>query len=1038
MRIIDKFKVGDTVGYTLEETSGLSYPVTERGLYDEDVLIGLTEAGYKVMDYHGNILMPDGVSIKDLVEVQCTATEDEIQTMLDMEDLVLTEAEATKYFCRDIEITAIELRKPNVEIKTREELVKYLEKVKRQRRLTNTDVDVRPLNAFVAPEALFTLDEYMRDSSVKEYMQIVESRRKLQSVGDFKRLVEFLQNEGLLGETFKAADVKEAYLAWGICGIKTPILDKRVEYGVVASLYDVSETAAAMQKNAGCIVETCLLGKDGTLYTTSGNVNLRECNDFEIEPIKPVKENTYWDLYRKASTWDTEYVPIDCFVPKPAIRTYMRLMDDNGVTYRAKIDTGKMVIMDLRSTIMAQDYLSIKCVDNTYIPIDFAISNFKYQQFMLARIKARDIVKARTITPPVMDSYNLYVNEGVTPESAVNYVAKVLKTDGSPNMDISNEINYTDATDMYRVGPDKSLIKRYNPDGIETSNIDELIDVMLSTREDMIQEGTYLNVSKDDKSAYAQQTRDEIALRPLEKLEFVKMAKEGKVAVGRLGMGIVEDGTVSIDNIAKFLILACERYNNGEINSIERFTDILSRIESEGIFDIKELVKERNAAFRGYLRDRAKLNAERASQCAVATYVTKIFREASNTSVAEQRHYMFECISLDLFNKKTSKAVQVQNAIAEAIREAVDRTSLTLFNKEILKIEAPSTAIKIMFKLILKKATVQGGNGFCEISEVLPLADADITLNIKLRDEVYAAAMNPTMFSVGKLCTLCDWCEMEMTRQAWNLYCLNANITPWEVKPKDGVTIPVYSFAVNYIFNKALEQMPEGFRNRVAQEKAKVNEFATTFLQNSLIQNDLDENLMVYDEATIDGVLSPTTTETADNYYQRFAMHNKSAAARGEYLQKMRLRSDVVYENWAKGIAPYTIDEDVYAPLNGDNTLKNKWLTETMPAVVSAKDAGRVGLTGNSIEIFDIKKRSLQEARAWSSYILGEYKPYTVNIFLGTRIMCVSPKGKKIFEIQNITKEFAVQMAEKGICYQLNAREFLFKTTTGVYCLEIK
>ena len=52
-----------------------------------------------------DILTSEGINIKDMIETPCTATEDEIQMMLDeAAEGVLSEAEATEFFARDIEI----------------------------------------------------------------------------------------------------------------------------------------------------------------------------------------------------------------------------------------------------------------------------------------------------------------------------------------------------------------------------------------------------------------------------------------------------------------------------------------------------------------------------------------------------------------------------------------------------------------------------------------------------------------------------------------------------------------------------------------------------------------------------------------------------------------------------------------------------------------------------------------------------------------------------------------------------------------------
>ena len=62
------------------------------------------------------------------------------------------------------------------------------------------------------------------------------------------------------------------------------------------------------------------------------------------------------------------------------------------------------------------------------------------------------------------------------------------------------------------------MLFRSNPEDYEYGSLDELIDIMCATRDEMENEGKYLVVNKNDNSIEASMVRDEIRERPIEQL----------------------------------------------------------------------------------------------------------------------------------------------------------------------------------------------------------------------------------------------------------------------------------------------------------------------------------------------------------------------------------------------------------------------------------------------------------------------------------------------------------------------------------------
>ena len=72
-------------------------------------------------------------------------------------------------------------------IKTREELIDYLYRCKRLKRYSFNIEDIKPLNSFVAKEALFSCEELAKieNKEIRSLFTVIENRRKLSSYGAY-------------------------------------------------------------------------------------------------------------------------------------------------------------------------------------------------------------------------------------------------------------------------------------------------------------------------------------------------------------------------------------------------------------------------------------------------------------------------------------------------------------------------------------------------------------------------------------------------------------------------------------------------------------------------------------------------------------------------------------------------------------------------------------------------------------------------------------------------------------------------------------
>lgn len=1026
--IRSKFNYEGRVCFVIIKENGLDEPVTLRSLYKVENLQAMCDANYKIYDYHGRIERPDGIFIMDLLEDDPPIIAD-WQVLLDEEEAAMSEAEATEYFTREVAAQGVGFAESSEEIKTRGDLIEYLNKYRSISNAGFSTGDVRPLNSFVARDALFTMEEIITDSTARQYMDIIERRRLIGSYHEYQKLIAFLQKEGKLGQKFEAEDVRRAYMAWGICGIKTKVTSIQYTAGVLPDLLSLRCSEGDTTANSSRVSEWCLVDREGVVHGNDKSVNLMDYDDYSMAPITPIEPDGYDTLMRSVHSWSYDYQLLKCLVTKDKHRTNYILLGDDGAVYRGRFEHDQFIIVNAREAVLVGSFLRIRGCDGVIYTIEDAESSERFRLHCLAAAKVRDIVRSRTLVPPVSSSFELCLREGVSPANAINYAAIEVSDSGKEN-------DFIGADQLYCDGPSDSVVSKYNPRGYEYENIDELIDIFCATRDEMIESGEYMPYNTDDICVDY-----ELANRPVEKLEFARDVKEGRTSVGSFGQGLIVDSEMDNRMYIKLLLLLLD-VQYGKDYPIENKINALNDIEFSNLVNLNSIFMEKHAAYNGFLRDRAELNAKRANQCAAAVYVTKVFREISNQPLDKQRHYLFVCMYLDLFNKKANPAVFAQRNIAECICQAVDTSDMVESDiKRYLKIEAPSIALGVMFRLAAKQSVVsRTSDGRYVVPVVHVIEDVGIyKFDISISSADYDIATDTSNYVMDKICTLYDWCAEEVTGSAWNLYALNANITPWHVIPKIGVTIPVYNFEVNYVYDSTLQSFSEGFREKLAANKARVACLGKIYSSRYLLGStpDIGGISTEYTAENVDMLLNNIVTESVKEYDSRFKLHNKAAAEKGMYLKAMRLKSDVAYENVADSVGVVPLTEDIYEKITDDGGNK-VWLTSIdVEKISGGKTAAGITAAVNMVEEFNEGEQTYEELLSRSQIVFGSFVPKAICRVIGTRMLYVMENGSNTVELSNLTKDQADAFVSDGIFYQLGAREYLISTGYKKYKLSI-
>ena len=190
-----------------------SYPVLIEALGNTIILPELIAGGWSLMELP-LALAKNGTPLESLPKAEWTSAL-EAQYGQDMYDMLGTPMpmdERRKFLYRGTKVTAFATM-PSYKYNTREEFLSYLQSI----RAGVPDEDYLPLNCLVAPNARFTIEEFIMPDN-RTNVAAIASRRNM-SFTRYTKLVAFLKQNGL-GETFTAKDFLLTYHKWGIDGVQ--------------------------------------------------------------------------------------------------------------------------------------------------------------------------------------------------------------------------------------------------------------------------------------------------------------------------------------------------------------------------------------------------------------------------------------------------------------------------------------------------------------------------------------------------------------------------------------------------------------------------------------------------------------------------------------------------------------------------------------------------------------------------------------------------------------------------------------------------
>lgn len=211
-------------GMNIEDGSE-SYPIRIESLHTPIILDTLMVEGWELYGLPFDLRMGN-TKLEDLPKVNyadANITEQQEQDMIDTMAIRYKEVDLKAKLVKS-PVNYLQFQKSNNLIKTREDLIKFLEGTVGEDRDLSTPTTYMPLNSFVDPSVLLTPEEYFSSENIK-IRNLIEKRRTL-SFKSYSRLAEFLIQVGL-NPDYKAKELVDMYFSWGICGIKFDAFERK-------------------------------------------------------------------------------------------------------------------------------------------------------------------------------------------------------------------------------------------------------------------------------------------------------------------------------------------------------------------------------------------------------------------------------------------------------------------------------------------------------------------------------------------------------------------------------------------------------------------------------------------------------------------------------------------------------------------------------------------------------------------------------------------------------------------------------------------
>lgn len=1042
MKLTSKLMVdGKHVGY-LSDDGGTLFPLLKQLLHTKLYFHTLLDAGYKFYSYDPDTIEdPLGRPIVNLPEME--ASEEHKEWFELQQEQALTDryedSYCSKYYSFKTQ-SAIEFRKESsYEINTREELEDYLMSQNEFYKDNLHFLDVRPLNAFVNPEALYSIDEIVSKQNVKFFYNIIQNRHSLGGFSAYSDLVKWLVEKGELKSTNPTPEeFLKAYYAWGVDGIKDTCVERMFKPNVDISFNRTDENIFNVNLLENRTKEYCLVDSSQYLYNGKIKEDIADIIEFKRERIVTPNPGELM-LLKRTNTGLYDYKVLECWVSHPEDRMYFKFYTEEGYMYSVKVSLDNFMISSNDNAITVNTNFSIASIvpDIVYsINECNNINEYFINNCIVA--KATSMIKSRIKKAPFNSNFDMLVADGVTiPAAAIDTCVMTYR--GNKSFVSNSKVLGKDEKKLFCLDA-FSLYNQPIPREVKEvldlkydSSIKDLIDALNSIDDEELMEK-----GKSFKGKF--KLSDGIELDLMEyysKILYVQDVIDGLVKIDNFGDGVISDEISSINKVYQ-IIRTCVYARFGE--NVDRATVInyLESFESNNIIDIDSSVSVCENGYKGCLKDFVNQRRRRAEN-SQWLYCTAVYKELSNAPVSEQRDYAMEVITFDSSRANITTRVNLIDAVKNS-----DMSSLPEEYHELVKTEASYIAANLFFHILAghigDKFKTESGDFLVPLSTGIE----DMKIKVTVTKELHDRIQNFDVYGNRKIISLDSYCQAERFEHGdyFNFLITNVNVTPWRVTPKKGYKITKYNFFVNYAAQVALDKNSDAWKAKLVEYKAKrdslYNAGNETFLLpyidecgNSCIPNAADETI-----DTINQYLDYRLLEHIHLYMKRWDLYKADGKAKGKVIRSMPLRSDKVFENIAELYDEEVLSEVIYCekgeiPISGFMAnMEPETCTYKVTNAITAKDSCKVTR-------FNWLNYDFDECTRWESLLRGTYKPSVFYHLAGTILILITGSETVKINLRYASKSSLLNYESKGICYQISEDKFLFKAINGSYVVEV-
>lgn len=995
---------GKFVGVRLHEEDAndefaIDLPI--RSLYSKYYLSQLKESGYKIYDYNGNIETPTGLSIEDLPAIDFNTVDmDWWNTLAANMDEILTDAEASAFYSFNTNAEAVKFAEPvTYEINTREELERFIDREYAKYCTLGYCIDNRPLNSFVNPEALYTMDEIQDNKELVNKLNAINVRHTFKDYVAYKVVIEFLMKHGKLDkENPTMGEFIRAYYSWGPDGITGTCVDLKFKQGVDGRFENVDDSMiSSANPEVYCVSNRenviSVLGNDNKLRflrETTSLQNKAMWTDFGREALAILDTETLTRAIRR-KPGSHKYTSIRTQRAKVSDRLYFTFVTGNGYRYVYKVSHGATVINLLtgRTSIWYSPInFQLKMINSrSKLSMDRFRNETDYILWNMCTNKVAEIMTSRTKPATIENSYQMLISSGLSPLAAVTYMARrVLKEDFESNIEtrgiyaglsVDNCIKWYSEKDI-----PEQIMKAFMLDETEITNVEDFIKAAdadyLQERRDMMSNNEISMGQPEYDPTFGSPTLD--ALAYYNNVKFVSDCMNGYINIDNFGDGIRADKLDEYTDTASIFmsIIYGELGDNPDINDAYNLIEGIETSEHYNINSNKQF-NYRDGAYVGALIDKANLLSRKGSVTDTAwwCYVTKVFRELSNKPIADQRPYMVELLVVK--SKKAQSAGSIDGDIRDiavaCVENALDACSDISREKIAISDKIAGAAGKtyfdlvydirdfiaseLIFRMIGYKGEAENGMATFKLeydgsgkklSIPVPMTVVDLCKKV-LNDvdshvyympiyEVNANEYNPYQGSGG-----------------FPMHIVNAIVTPWTVTPKKGYKIKTLSLLPSYYSADALDgKNGAGWtQSNVSKGGIIANNIKGISRDRVLPEVDSEifhDTIISLQKATYDDIdvyLAPVMDELVQCYVKRWSLHCHEAAKEGKIVKSMPLKQDIVYAGFAPIVLGKSVSSDAEYVV-GTNTA----LTEAEVFMLTAP-TNAITMVAKSNDMYEIK-----------------------------------------------------------------------------------